>query len=107
MRAPQSPNQNHLLAALPTAEFERLVPHLEPVEMLLGDVLYESGGLPGLPLAVVGTGVRMPPDQLAVAPLQPAPLIVPPEAPPAVVVPPAAPPPVYVPPARPRRPDRN
>lgn len=41
----QSPNQNHLLAALPTVEFERLAPHLEPVEMLLGDVLYESGGL--------------------------------------------------------------
>jgi CRP-like cAMP-binding protein len=45
MRAPQSPNQNHLLAALPAAEFERLAPHLEPVELLLGDVLYESGGL--------------------------------------------------------------
>jgi CRP-like cAMP-binding protein len=45
MPAPQNPNQNHLLAALPTAEFERLAPHLEPVEMLLGDVLYESGGL--------------------------------------------------------------
>jgi CRP-like cAMP-binding protein len=45
MPAPQSPNQNHLLAALPTAEFERLAPHLEPVELLLGDVLYESGGL--------------------------------------------------------------
>ena len=45
MRAPQNPNQNHLLAALPKAEFERLAPHLEPVEMLLGDVLYESGGL--------------------------------------------------------------
>ena len=44
MPAPQSPNQNHLLAALPTAEFERLAPHLEPVDMLLGDVLYESGG---------------------------------------------------------------
>jgi CRP-like cAMP-binding protein len=44
MPAPQSPNQNHLLAALPTAEFERLAPHLEPVELLLGDVLYESGG---------------------------------------------------------------
>ena len=41
----QSPNQNHLLAALPAAEFERLAPHLEPVEMRLGDVLYESGGL--------------------------------------------------------------
>jgi len=45
MPAPQSPNQNRLLAALPTAEFERLAPHLEPVEMLLGDILYESGGL--------------------------------------------------------------
>ncbi len=44
MPAPQNPNQNHLLAALPTAEFDRLAPHLEPVEMLLGDVLYESGG---------------------------------------------------------------
>ena len=44
MPVPQSPNQNHLLAALPTAEFERLAPHLEPVELLLGDVLYESGG---------------------------------------------------------------
>jgi len=45
MPAPQSPNHNHLLAALPAAEFERLVPHLEPVELPLGDVLYESGGL--------------------------------------------------------------
>jgi CRP-like cAMP-binding protein len=44
MPAPQNPNQNHLLAALPAAEFERLAPHLELVEMRLGDVLYESGG---------------------------------------------------------------
>jgi CRP-like cAMP-binding protein len=44
MSSPHSPNQNHLLAALPTAEFERLAPHLEPVEMRLGDVLYEPGG---------------------------------------------------------------
>lgn len=36
-----SPNQNHLLAALPTAEFERLVAHLELVPMALGEVLYE------------------------------------------------------------------
>ncbi len=43
MRSTPSPNQNHLLAALPTAEFERLAPHLEAVEMRLGDVLYESG----------------------------------------------------------------
>ena len=40
---PHSPNQNHLLAALPTEEFERLAPHLEPVPMLLGDILYEPG----------------------------------------------------------------
>ena len=38
-----SPNQNHLLAALPTAEFERMVPHLELVPMLLGEILYEPG----------------------------------------------------------------
>jgi CRP-like cAMP-binding protein len=39
-----SPNQNHLLAALPTADFERLVPHLELVPLLLGETLYEPGG---------------------------------------------------------------
>ncbi len=37
------PNQNHLLAALPTAEFERLAAHLELVPMPLGDMLYEPG----------------------------------------------------------------
>ena len=44
MSSPQSPNQNHLLAALPTAEFERLAAHLELVPMLLGQILYEPGG---------------------------------------------------------------
>ena len=39
-----NPNQNHLLAALPTAEFDRLAPHLELTPMLLGDVLYDPGG---------------------------------------------------------------
>lgn len=38
------PNQNHLLAALLDKDFDRLAPHLELVSMLLGDVLYESGG---------------------------------------------------------------
>ncbi|MDB5769845.1 MAG: Crp/Fnr family transcriptional regulator [Burkholderia sp.] len=38
------PNHNHLLAALLDADFDRLAPHLELVPMLLGDVLYESGG---------------------------------------------------------------
>ena len=44
MDTPQNPNQNHLLAALPTAEFERIAPHLELVAMPLGEVLCESGG---------------------------------------------------------------
>ncbi len=44
MSSPHSPNQNHLLAALPTAEFERIAPHLELVAMPLGEVLYESSG---------------------------------------------------------------
>ncbi|MFT5588232.1 MAG: CRP-like cAMP-binding protein [Bradyrhizobium sp.] len=38
------PTQNHLLAALPQAEFARLAPHLELVPLLLGEVLSESGG---------------------------------------------------------------
>jgi CRP-like cAMP-binding protein len=37
------PQQNHLLAALPVAEFARLKEILEPVPLLLGEVLYESG----------------------------------------------------------------
>jgi len=44
MSSPHSPSQNHLLAALPTAEFERLAGHLELVPMPLGDILYEPGG---------------------------------------------------------------
>ena len=44
MSLPHSPNQNHLIAALPAAEFERLAPHLELVPMLLGETLYEPGG---------------------------------------------------------------
>lgn len=39
-----TPLQNLLLNALPTAEYERLVPHLEPIKMPLGEVIYESGG---------------------------------------------------------------
>jgi CRP-like cAMP-binding protein len=44
MSIPHSPNQNHLLAALPAADFARLSPHLELIPMLLGETLYESGG---------------------------------------------------------------
>ncbi len=43
MLPPQSTTQNHLLAALPAGEFDRLSAHLEPVAMPLGKVLYESG----------------------------------------------------------------
>ena len=38
------PRQNHLLAALPAEEYLRLSPHLEFVQMPLGEVLYEFGG---------------------------------------------------------------
>ena len=43
MSAPHSPNQNHLLAALPLEEFEPLLAHLEMVPMPLGEMLYETG----------------------------------------------------------------
>ena len=37
------PRQNHLLAALPDAEWQRWLPQLEFVDMPLGKVVYESG----------------------------------------------------------------
>ena len=37
------PRKNHLLAALPLAEWHRCQPLLEPVELPLGQVLYEPG----------------------------------------------------------------
>jgi len=37
------PRSNRLLAALPDAEWKRWLPQLEPVDMPLGQVLYESG----------------------------------------------------------------
>jgi CRP-like cAMP-binding protein len=39
-----SPKQNRLLAALPTADYERLLPNLELESLSLGGVVYESGG---------------------------------------------------------------
>lgn len=39
-----NPSQNHLLAALPTAEFDVLAAHLELVPLPLGRMLYEPGG---------------------------------------------------------------
>lgn len=44
MATQHEPKQNHLLAALPASEFGRLRPHLELVNLKLGEVLYESGG---------------------------------------------------------------
>ena len=44
MPSPHNPNQNHLLAALPEAEFERLAPISSWSPMLLGEILYEPGG---------------------------------------------------------------
>ena len=43
MPTAHSARQNHLLAALPGMELERLVGDLELIPMPLGDVLYESG----------------------------------------------------------------
>lgn len=36
----QAPQQNHLIAALPPEEFARLAPHLEPVDLRLGEFIY-------------------------------------------------------------------
>jgi CRP-like cAMP-binding protein len=41
--SPAEAKMNDLLAALPTAEWERWLPQLDPVDMPLGEVLYESG----------------------------------------------------------------
>ena len=38
------PEGNRLLARLPPEEMERHLPHLEPVSLALGKVIYESGG---------------------------------------------------------------
>jgi len=37
--------QNHILASLPPEDYERLAPHLEQVELPLGKVIQEAGGL--------------------------------------------------------------
>ena len=42
--SPHSLQQNHLLAALPNAEFIRMAAHMELVPLALGEILYESGG---------------------------------------------------------------
>jgi CRP-like cAMP-binding protein len=47
MPASHDPQRNHLLAALPPAERERIYAHLQLVPMPLGKVLYESGDVLG------------------------------------------------------------
>ena len=42
-----SPRQNHLLAALPAADYARLLPDLELIAMPLGWAVYEAGGAQG------------------------------------------------------------
>jgi len=42
MASPHSPKQNDLLAALPTADYERLHSHLELIPMPLGWAVYEA-----------------------------------------------------------------
>ncbi|MEO7055256.1 MAG: Crp/Fnr family transcriptional regulator [Caldimonas sp.] len=44
-RSKPDPKRNELLAALPPGEWERWQPQLELVDLELGDVIYESGGV--------------------------------------------------------------
>jgi CRP-like cAMP-binding protein len=44
MFSAHAPKQNHVLAALPAADYARLLPDLEPIPMPLGWAVYESGG---------------------------------------------------------------
>jgi CRP-like cAMP-binding protein len=46
MNGDYKPQQNHLLAALPADVQNRLIPHLQLVELTFGQVLYESGDNP-------------------------------------------------------------
>jgi CRP-like cAMP-binding protein len=41
--APHSPRQNLLLSALPEADYQRLLPHLEPVQLKIGQPMYDTG----------------------------------------------------------------
>ncbi len=44
-QAPSPPHRNHILAALPQADYDRLAPHLEQIELPLGRILYPADGL--------------------------------------------------------------
>ena len=41
--AEHTPRQNHLLAALPLEDYERLLPHLEPVALPQGSIIHRGG----------------------------------------------------------------
>jgi len=43
MADPSQPTANHLLRTMPDADLNRWLPHLETVDLTLGQVLYESG----------------------------------------------------------------
>lgn len=43
MQGTAPPEQNHILAALPLAERERVFPHLKLTKLQLGAVLYDAG----------------------------------------------------------------
>ena len=43
--SPGTPLENRLLAALPGPDYRRLLPDLEPVQVLVGDVVCESGAV--------------------------------------------------------------
>jgi len=43
LSAPHSPRQNHLIASLPTADYQRLLPSLELLPLPLGWSVYETG----------------------------------------------------------------
>jgi CRP-like cAMP-binding protein len=43
MKQPKNLIKNHLLAALPAKEYERILPHLQPLTFSLGELVYESG----------------------------------------------------------------
>ncbi|MFS8931205.1 Crp/Fnr family transcriptional regulator [Cupriavidus taiwanensis] len=47
MSVTHDPKSNHLLAALPAADWERLAPHLTLIRLPLGHVVYESGDQQG------------------------------------------------------------
>src|ERR1035437_2701703 len=44
MLSPHTPKQNHVIAALPEADYARLLPDLELIPMPLGWAVYEAGG---------------------------------------------------------------